>query len=403
MKRIFQVGFGMAICSIIPILSWITLSIILNDARISNVFSITYAIQYVGVILKCIFASGANIKQEKEKDSNAAYNGMFWGSIFTIIIFVIPLILIDDYLKFFGLEIEFYKIFVLYGLSQLMLHTLFSIAIEKLYFDRKEKTANKHILIFNLISFISLNLICLISNNALLSIIISLSLTSIYVIAIYALQLKKFKIKLNFLTSIKYESSNIISSFFLLLVYLFGFQTAFSAGPEYIIALTMLGLCTDTQWDMMSAIGTIAKVDISQNSYNFRKEVKNAYVFTAVAALTSIVMSIIFSIINNINPEIAFIYLLLNVVSMFLYAYTLIIRVFVQLEYSATIATVIVLILKVIRTALAVTIMSPYCTEIALIIESGIIFIILSIIRCTKFKLQGNSLVYKHNLNSNPN
>ena len=70
MKRLFIVGCGMLISSIIPVISWFVLSVILGDDRITNVFSICYAFQFVWIILKCLFGSGANIRKEKEKDKN---------------------------------------------------------------------------------------------------------------------------------------------------------------------------------------------------------------------------------------------------------------------------------------------------------------------------------------------
>ena len=71
MKRLFRIGSGLFIYSIIPILSWIVLSYVLGDNRISNVFSITYAIQFIWSILKYLFGSGANIRKEKENNKNS--------------------------------------------------------------------------------------------------------------------------------------------------------------------------------------------------------------------------------------------------------------------------------------------------------------------------------------------
>lgn len=66
MKRLFKIGAGQFIFSIIPILSWIVLSYVLGDSRISNVFSITYAMQFVYSTLRLFFGSGANIRKEKK-------------------------------------------------------------------------------------------------------------------------------------------------------------------------------------------------------------------------------------------------------------------------------------------------------------------------------------------------
>ena len=114
MKRLFRIGSGLFIYSIIPILSWIVLSYILGDNRIANVFSLTYAIQFVWLILRSFFGSGANVRKEKENNPNSVWNSIFWGTIFSILIFAIPLIFVDKYIAFFGQDVEFYRIYVIY-------------------------------------------------------------------------------------------------------------------------------------------------------------------------------------------------------------------------------------------------------------------------------------------------
>ena len=87
MKRLFRLGSGLFIYSIIPIFSWMVLSFVLRDNRISNVFSITYSIQFIYAILTCFFASAGNIRKEKENISNSVWNSIFWGVIFSAFIF----------------------------------------------------------------------------------------------------------------------------------------------------------------------------------------------------------------------------------------------------------------------------------------------------------------------------
>ena len=167
MKRLFRIGSGLFIYSITPILSWIVLSYVLKDNRIANVFSFTYAIQFVWSILKCLFGSGANIRKEKEDNKNCVWNSIFWGTLFSLIIFSIPLILVDEYISFFGQDVSFYRIYVIYGIALLLLQTLLSFIIEKLYFEDKEKTANIHLFSFNLMQFIVLILSNLLISNTL--------------------------------------------------------------------------------------------------------------------------------------------------------------------------------------------------------------------------------------------
>lgn len=393
MKRLFRIGSGLFIYSIIPIISWIALSYILKDNRIANVFSITYAVQFVWAILKSLFGSGANIRKEKEKNKDSVWNGIFWGTIFSVFIFSIPLIFVDSYISFFGQDADFYRIYVIYGITLLFLQTLFSLIIEKLYFEDKEKTANIHLFVFNLTTFFVLILLSLIISNTLIALILTLSILLIYVICLYIWQFEKFKIDFTFFKNFKYESANIVSSLFMLIIYLFGFKIAFSAGEEYLLALNLVGLCTDTQWDMLGAISTVSKVDISKNRFEYKKQLKQSYIYALVVILSSIIMTLILSIFNDAKITIVLIYLLFQVLDMLLNPYSKILSTFTQLEYSPTLNTIISLSLKALRTFISVIIISPYCTEIGQIIQGFLLFLILLILRFRKYKIADGKLI----------
>lgn len=398
MKRLFRIGSGLFIYSIIPILSWIVLSYVLGDNRISNVFSITYSIQFIWAILRYFFGSGANIRKEKENNSNSVWNSIFWGTIFSILIFAIPLIFVDKYIVFFGQDVEFYRIYVIYGIALLFLQTLFSFIIEKLYFEDKEKTANIHLFAFNLTSFSVLILSSLIIPNTLIALLLTLGVLLIYIICLYVWQFERFKIDFTFFKNFKYESANIVESLFMIIIYLFGYKIAFAAGQEYLIALNLVSLCTDTQWDMLEAIYTVAKVDISKNRFEYKKLLKEGYFYSILIILTSIVMT--FSLFNYFNANLLVVVLILGfqVVDMLFAPYHRIIAGFIQIEYSPTLITALSLSLKVIRTALSILIISPYCTEIGQVVQGGLMFIALIIIRITKFKVVDNKLIVNKKL-----
>ncbi len=399
MKRLFRIGSGLVIYSIIPILSWIVLSYVLGDNRIANVFSITYAIQFIWSILKYLFGSGANIRKEKENDPNSVWNGIFWGTIFSALIFAIPLIFVDKYIAFFGQDVEFYRIYVIYGIVLLFLQTLFSFIIEKLYFEDKEKTANIHLFAFNLTTFAVLIISSLIIPHTLIALLITLGVLLIYIIYLYVWQFEKFKIDFTFFKNFKYESANIVSATMMLIVYLFGYKTAFSMGTEYLLALNVINLCTDTQWDMISAIPTVTKIDIAKNRLDYKQHIKSANIYAAVIAISSIAMSITFSLINGVVLHIALIYLAFQVVDMLLHPYKIILSTYTQLNYSATLNTSITLFLKGLRTILSLVIVSPYCTEIGQLTGGILAFIIFTTIKATKYKVVDNNLILKQNNN----
>ena len=70
MKRLLRISFNSAVFSFIPILSWFALGLIV-DKDLTNVFTLTYPIQFIWAMMKSIFGTGANISKEKDKNENA--------------------------------------------------------------------------------------------------------------------------------------------------------------------------------------------------------------------------------------------------------------------------------------------------------------------------------------------
>ena len=396
MKRLFTIGSGLLIGSIIPVISWVVLSVVLGDDRITNVFSICYAFQFVWIILKCLFGSGANIRKEKEKDKNAVWNGIFWGAIFAVIIFTFPIIFIDGYINFFGQDVSFYKIYVIYGLLQLFEQTLLQLIMEKLYFEDKEKVANIHLFSFNILNFLILIALCLLISNTFLALMITLGIMFIYIIGLFIWQFEKFKIDFKFIKNIRYESNNLINALFMFAIYTFGYRNAFQAGEDYLLALNLVALCTDTQWDMLTARDTVAKVDIAKGRYGYKKEMKYAYIYTAVLAVSSIVMCGILVAILDVSILFVAYYLLFEVVDMFMDTYAVILSIYTQIEYSPTLSTVLNIVGMVAWTVLSVTIPSPFCTDIGRVAQSTILLIAYFIIRFKKYQIVDNKLELKN-------
>lgn len=395
MKKLFRIGSGMFIYSIIPILSWIVLSKIVGDGRIANVFSITYPIQFLYATFKFLFGSGANIRKEKEHNDSSVPNSMFWGVIFTSIIFLIPLIFVDNYIAFLGQDVEFYRIYVIYGIVLLYLQTLFSFIVEKWYFEDKEKLANIHLFSFNFITFAVLVVSALLISNPVIFVSVTLLILAIYIICLYAREFKKFKIKFEFYKNFKYSSANVVSSMFMFFIYLFGFKNAFSAGPEYVAALNLVGLCTDTQWDVLAAISTVAEVNISKNRFEYKKQLRDSFVYAIVVISTSFIMAISLSFVYETILKLVMIYLSFQVLDMFLYPYSEILSVFTQIEYSAKLNTAINFTFRLIRTLIAIFLVSPYCTDIGQAVQGISTFIALIIVRFSVYKIEDKKLIIK--------
>ena len=397
MKRLLNVAGGLFSISIFPILSWLILAILLNQPHLSNVFALTYPLQFIWIFLKSAFGTGANIKKIKEKKENAVYSSIVFCLILSFAIFGLVALFVDDYIAFMNLEVNIYRELALYAIANLFLQLMFALIMEKLYFENKEKSANLHSLLFNLLAFISLIVPALITPNLTIIISIALSVSFIYILSLYIWQFKKFKFDFNILTNFKYESATLLDALFMLIIYLFGFRNAFSYGEEYVIAINFVALITDAQYDGLSAISTVAKIEIAEDNYLYKKALARSFVLGLIANLISIIL--FFSLFNvyNVNLTIGIIYLVLQITSSFIYCLNANLSAFIQLNHSFIKNTANKLFSKFARVGLAF-LPTPYCNETALVSSDIILLVACLIIRFKYYTLKDGKLIEKSSL-----
>ncbi len=317
----------------------------------------------------------------------------FGGIIFSVIVFAIPVVFVDEYINFFGLDAEFYRVYVVYSILYIFLQTLLYFINEKLYFEYREKLANKLLICFNFLNFVLVVILAWLIPTTAIAFGITLAVLFIFVLCLYIWQFEKSKIDFSFFKNLRYESADIACCVFNLIIYLFGFQLAFSFGQEYLVAINIVTIGTDPFWDSIYAVEKVAKVDISKGCYGYRKELKNAHLYTLILVLLSTVVTIGGYFFVNTSFHIVMIFLLMQIVAMFLGPIQLIMAVFVQLEYSPKLNTTIILSGRGVRTLLGIFLYTPYCTAIGHIVSAFLIFGTMLLIRYKKFKVQDNRLV----------
>lgn len=289
MKRLLRISFNSAVFSFIPILSWFALGLIV-DKNLINVFTLTYPIQFIWAMMKSIFGTGANISKEKDKNENAVLSGMTLGTIIGFVVFGFIVLNIESYINFMNMNVAIYKEFAVYSVIQLYIQLIFSFVLEKLYFENKNKLANKYCITLNILNFIVLVILSLIFKDKMSIVITTLLVIFIYVMILTIKQYKEFKFKCNVINCIKYDSVEIFNNFAFFLIFLFGLSNALEYGAKYAIALNFIALITDTQWDAFDAISTVAKIDISQNKFNYKEHRRNAYILFGILLTTVFLM-----------------------------------------------------------------------------------------------------------------
>lgn len=340
MKQLFQIGFDLTLASLSPIISWFTLSLIL-DSRLINVFSITYPLQFVWLMLRDIFGVGANLVSIKVRNPKIINAGIFTGLIFSGIIFGLVALNIDKFIIFMNADPSIYRDFCLYITLQLWIQLVFCMILDKLYYQDENKTANKYSLTFNLLNFIVLIGTSFLTKNS--KIIISATLLTIFAFTLFVFirEVRRVSFRFNILRSIKINSMDFGENLILFFVYLFGIGKAFSFGEEYALAITFVTLITDIQWDVATAIPVKAKIDIAKKRMNFPKSYKNSYVLIFVLILSSIIAFVSMKNFYDLNLGISIIFVVIEYLAFLLYPQYRLKLDFIQLKFSAKIATFI--------------------------------------------------------------
>ncbi len=377
MKRLLRVSLDTALLSFIPVLSWFMLSILV-DKNLINVFTLTYPIQFIYYMFKSIFSTGANISKEKDKDKYAVGNGLFIAIILGFIIYGSLVLNIDKYITFMNMDVLIYHDFAIYSVIQLYIQLIFNFIIEKLYYEEKNKLANKYSICFNLINFVMIIITSLLFKNRV--VIITLTLISIGLYTLYLLikEHEKFNLKSNMLKWIKYDSVYFFNYLCKFLIFLIGLKNVIEYGHEYTIAITFISLITDTQWDVFDAINTVAKIDIVKNEFSYKKARNNAYKLLLILLLSIFIMFLFFNYNYDLNYEITFIFLGIEILDFIIFPLYSLKATYLNLEYSSTIITSNKMIANIGRLLLSL-LNTPYCTAIGQIASDFYQFIALSV------------------------
>lgn len=393
MKKLKQISFDTLLTSLTPILSWIFLSIFLDKSLI-NIFLITYPIQYISSILKSIFGIGANISEEKYNVKDDILSGMFFGLIFSLIIYLIIIFNLNSYINFMHEEAEINKIFLFYSISIIFLQIILGLVLDKLYFECKNSLANRYTIIFNLINISVLILSTLLIKNNFLIVLFTLISVSFYTLFTFINSFKKFKLKFDLLKWIKYDSIELTNYLFLFLTFLFGISTATNYGSEYALAFTFVALITDIQWDITDAISTVTKIDLSENTFNYKKSINNAYTLVVLLVLSSFIMYIVMHQIYNLDVRITSIYLLFHFADFIICPIHKINTTFLHLEYSEAKMTIQNIIARVIRLVLSF-LPTPFCVVIGQLTSAIYQTVMSKIIFIKHFKIFKNKIIVR--------
>lgn len=362
MKRLLRVSFDILLTSIVPIASWFLLGIIL-DSNLINIFSLTYPLQCLMGMIVAIFGVGANISIYRDKNKNAADNGIFYGTIFSILAYGFIIWNSDEYINFMNMDNTIYKTFCIYSILQILFYAILQLILTKLYYKEENKKANKIAILFNIITFIALISTAIITQNQLITVLITGIIMFFMDMVFLIKNIEKIDFKINLKNWLKYNSVAFSVSLMFFIIYLFGFSNSFEYGEKYMIAITFAILVTDMQWDVTDAVKTVAKVDIAKKKFNYNEHLKNAIKLYALIILSVLLMSLVAYPFYKPDLKIVSIFISLHILDFMLAPFIEIKICFLQLEDSALKMTSNMIIAYLIRTLISF-VPTPFCTII---------------------------------------
>ena len=290
MKRLIQISLDTLLASTLPIIMWLLLGFVINK-EISNVFSLTYPLQFFYMLFITLFAIGPNITSKKENNANVIYSNMLFSSVLVGIITIVLCFNVDSYIKIMSMSEKIYHNFCLYSIALMYYNFILQLLLQKLYYENNNKKANKISLLFNLTNFFLIIISSILFKN-IIAIIITLTIDFLILIILFVNNIKKFTFKLKIKDNIKYTSFSLLKDISFLLIYGIGFGNSFSYGEKYLEAINFEGLTTDAQWDMLASVDTASKIDLSENKLNYKKSLSDSYKLLLILIGSILIMNL---------------------------------------------------------------------------------------------------------------
>ena len=362
MKRLLRISLDTLLTSTLPIIMWVLLGIIENK-NISNVFTLTYPIQFIITLIISIFGSGANINATKSKRSNLVDSNIILGILIGFIITFVLCLKVNLYIEFMSMDVETYKTFCIYSFILMYLQLILQLVTQKLYYMDENKKSNKLTMFFNITNVILILFLSFFIRRQEISVIITLLIDLIIILGILINNVKSFRFEFDIINNMKYVSNDILDRIGMFIIYFIGFRNTFEYGAIYLVAINFETLITDAQWDMSYAIITNAKIDSSRNKLKYKESVKNAYKLVTLLILSTIVMGLLLYFYYNPVMWLLLIFVGVQILDMILIPTVWIKQEYCQVNFSPKITTINQGIEKTIR-IVSSFLPTPFCTYI---------------------------------------
>lgn len=384
MKRLLQISLDTLLSSIMPIITWMLLGFILTK-EISNVFSLTYPLQFIYLLFVSLFGIGPNITEQKLKKENVVSSNLLFGTIIVGLFTILIVFNIDEYIRIMSMDVSVYHNFGIYSVIQIYFSFLIQIFSQKLYYENKNNSANKMNITYHLLSFSSIIIFSIIAQSEMYAIVVSLIIQFLMICYVFVLYFRFSKWNICFIDNVRFTSFGLLDNLSMFLIYGIGFGNSFSYGTKYLNAINFEALTTDAQWDVLTSVDTAARIDLAKDQFNYRETIKNAYKLLVLLIGSILLMNFILYWYYTPDLGILIILLLVQILDMLIYPLTALRMGYLQVNMNSKKINFYYLISRIGR-LLCSFIPSAFCTYIGQIF-SGVYLFILSHVKCRKVKV----------------
>ncbi len=384
MKRLLQISLDTLLSSIMPIITWMLLGFILTK-EISNVFSLTYPLQFIYLLFVSLFGIGPNITEQKLKKENVVSSNLLFGTIIVGLFTILIIFNIDEYIRIMSMDVSVYHNFGIYSVIQIYFSFLIQIFSQKLYYENKNNSANKMNITYHLLSFSSIIIFSIIAQSEMYAIVVSLIIQFLMICYVFVLYFRFSKWNICFIDNVRFTSFGLLDNLSMFLIYGIGFGNSFSYGTKYLNAINFEALTTDAQWDALSSIEVASKIDLAKDQFNYKESLKNAYKLFALLFASTLFMNLV--LYWYYTPDLSVLIILLSVqfIDMLVFPLLAYRLSYIQINMNSKYINLNYSISNIVR-ILCSFIPSAFCTYIGQLF-STVYSLIFSFVHCRKVKV----------------
>lgn len=296
-KRFIKNSIAQLLSSLTPIIFCFFVGAVVSS-ELSSVFSLTYPIQFVFMLVSDLFLySGFTYaKKDKEEQSNDYMLSLVFITftiMFAIILAMVPLFKYYCIFMHFDLNI-FYKwglLFAIYICSDIGVNAI------RLYFvfTKKDKQASICSLNKSLFIILPVEIVVFFTKDPIISLISYIILQIIWYIVYLCKIYKPFKFKFSFYC-LKYGIPNTVDNIGMIIFFAFGIESIAEKSLAFVIAYNLDTLLCDWLWDIkIQGIGPIIRSELCSDNFDYKeckKQYRVAYMCVVLVHLLSVICAL---------------------------------------------------------------------------------------------------------------